>query len=315
MTVDFRGLFRERPLHQSRVAIGAYRAFRQAAATVGVDVVLRTFYSPIPRLDQLAADAFDRESELPGVAWDIDAQLVFMRDRLSKHMREFCPGATAPEGLPVYVTENPSYPPLDAKVHYGMVRALRPRRVVELGSGYSTLVTAEAGRRNGAEGRPVELSVYDPFPGLVREDLAGLHALHRVPAQEIPLGVFQQLEGGDLLFVDTTHTVKLGSEVNYILLEVLPRLNAGVVVHIHDVFLPFEYPRQWMQDFGLYWNEQYLLQAFLAENDSWDVLAAVHALARLRRKALEGFLPADVVKRDGGGFWMRRVQQSYPPPA
>jgi Methyltransferase domain len=305
--LDFKGLFRERPLHESQVAIRAYRVLRAAAAKVGLDVLLRTFYSPVPRLDQLPPGTFDRVSDLPGLRWDLDAQLRFLAERLEPCAAEFRPPAVAPEGSNRYATDNPSYSLLDATVHYGMIRALRPKRVVELGSGHSTLVTLEAARANESEGHPLALNVYDPFPSVVGDDLPGLDALHRTPAQEVPLAVFEGLEDGDVLFVDTTHTVKIGSEVNFVLLEVLPRLRSGVTVHIHDVFLPFEYPRRWMEDFALYWNEQYLLQAFLAHNERWVVLAAVHALSRMRRAELEGVLPAEAARQDGGGFWMRRA--------
>jgi hypothetical protein len=304
----FEGLFRERPLHESRVVILAYRVLRTIGAKAGLDVLLRTFYSPVPHLDELPPGVFDRVSELPGLRWDLDAQVGFVRETVSRRANEFHPPLTSPSGSSQYAIENPSYSLLDATVHYGMIRALRPRRVVELGSGHSTLVTAQAGRLNEAEGCPLTLEVHDPFPNVVTPDLPGLRALHRTPAQDIPMKVFETLGNGDVLFVDTTHTVKIGSEVNYVLLEVMPRLRPGVVVHLHDVYLPFEYPRSWMEDFALYWNEQYLLHAFLAHNESWDVLVAVQALKRLRPAELGESLPPAVVKQDGAGFWMRRAR-------
>jgi hypothetical protein len=304
----FGGLFRERSLYESRAVIRAYRGLRRIAARAGLDVLLRTFYSPVPHLDDLRPDAFERVSELPGVRWDLDAQLHFLRDMVSIGAKEFRPPPASAPGSDRYAADNPSYGILDATVHYGLIRSLKPRRVVELGSGHSTLVTAEAGGLNGAEGSPLTLDVYDPFPGVVREGLPGLHALHRTPAQEVPLRVFEALEEGDVLFVDTTHTVKIGSEVNFVLLEVLPRLRVGVVVHFHDIYLPFEYPRSCMEDFALYWNEQYLLQAFLAHNQSWDVLLAVQALSRLRRSELAASLSPEAVAQDGAGFWMRRAR-------
>ena len=307
--MDFGRLFRRRPPHESAVAIKAYRGLRVAAAKIGLDLVLRTFYSPVPHLDELPPDIFDRVSQLPGVAWSLDDQLRFLDERLSGVLAEFQPGASPAEGADRYRSENPSYSLLDATVHYGMVRALHPRRVVELGSGHSTLVTIEAADRNAAEGAPLSLSVFDPFPSVVRADLPGVDRLQRTPAQDVPLAIFEELDDGDILFVDTTHTVKIGSEVNFVVLEVLPRLRPGVVVHIHDVFLPFEYPRSWIEDLGLSWNEQYLLQAFLAHNEDWRVLAAVNALRRLRRIELEGILPPEAVRTAGGSFWMRRLRE------
>jgi hypothetical protein len=134
---------------------------------------------------------------------------------------------SAPEGSHAYAIDNPSNSLLDATLGYSLIRWLRPRQVVELGSGHSTLVTAEAGLRNEADGSPFKLEVYDPFPSVVSDDLPGLTALHRTAAQEVPLSVFAGLGPRDVLFVDTTHTVKVGSEVNYLILEVLPGFGAG----------------------------------------------------------------------------------------
>jgi hypothetical protein len=304
----FGGLFRERPLHESKIAIRAYQGLRTVAAKAGLDLVLRTFYSPVPHLDELPPDAFDRTTELVGIDFDLEAQLRFVADELSGPAAEFSPPASPSQGAAGYAIDNPSYSLLDATVAYAMVRRLRPGRVVELGSGHSTLVTAQAARQNSAEGSPLTLDVYDPYPSVVDEGLPGLNRLERCPAQDVPLEVFATLADGDLLFVDTTHTVKISSDVNFIVLEVLPRLRPGVVVHFHDVFLPFEYPRPWMEDFALYWNEQYLLQAFLAHNESWEVLVGVQALRRLRRAQLEAALSPAVLAHNGSGLWLRRAR-------
>jgi hypothetical protein len=105
-------------------------------------------------------------------------------------------------------------------------------------------------------------------------------AISAVAAQDVPLEVFTQLERGDVLFVDTTHTVKAGSDVNRIVLDILPRLAPGVLVHIHDIFLPYEYPKAWLTSKRRFWSEQYLVQAFLTLNDQWAVRCASYALAR-----------------------------------
>jgi hypothetical protein len=190
---------------------------------------------------------------------------------------------------------------------YAMIRTAKPKRIVELGSGHSTLVTARAARRNASEGDAPTLEVFDPFPSVVTDDLPGLTRLERIGAQQVPLEVFETLEAGDVLFVDTTHTVKVGSDVNFIVLEVLPRLREGVYVHLHDIFLPYEYPQQWMEDYGLYWTEQYLVHAFLIYNSGFEILAAMHALQRDRRDAMAELLPPAVADWPGGAFWMRRA--------
>ncbi|MEA2383973.1 MAG: hypothetical protein QOH72_3944 [Solirubrobacteraceae bacterium] len=303
--MKFGGLFRERNFYQSRAAKSAYRGLRRGFAKVGLDVVMKTFYSPIPDLAQLPAGTFTRRSELPGTGWDLDRQLEFVRS-LREPLAEFRTVVNG-SGDPWQYAPNLSYTEADASMLYAMIRTAKPKRIVELGSGHSTLVTARAARRNASEGDAPTLEVFDPFPSVVTDDLPGLTRLERIGAQHVPLEVFETLEPGDVLFVDTTHTVKVGSDVNFIVLEVLPRLREGVYVHLHDIFLPYEYPQQWMEDYGLYWTEQYLVHAFLIYNSGFEVLAAMHALQRDRRDAMAELLLPAVADWPGGAFWMRRA--------
>ena len=303
----FGGFFRERALYTRPWAIRLYRNLRRAASAAGFHLVLKTFYSPIPSLEELPPGTLERVSPLSGVRFDLDAQLAWVRDEIAARMAEFRPSPAGAGGPHDYTEGTESYGILDAAVLYGTLRRLRPQRVIELGSGASTLVIAQAARENERDGAPLRLAAFDPFPNVVSETLPGLAELNRRRAQDIPIEVFEELADGDVLFVDTTHTVKLGSDVNFIVLDVLPRLAPGVVVHFHDIFLPYEYPRTWLEDFGLYWTEQYLLQAFLTHNPVWDIVCAVGALARDRREQLAGVVPAGVPVTGGGAFWIRRT--------
>lgn len=305
--MDFGGYFRERKFYESPVAVAAYRGMRRALAGAGFDVVLKTFYSPIPDLKGLPRGFFEDPVPLPGIDLALDRQLSLVDEQLSGLMGEFQPSDSPDPGPHRYTTANPSYSRLDATFLYAMVRHLRPRRTIELGSGYSTLVTAEAGRRNANEGFPLSLEVYDPYAAVVDASLPGLDALHSVAVQQVPTATFEALEAGDVLFVDTTHTVKANSDVNYIVLQVLPRLKPGVVVHIHDIFLPFEYPRDFADKYGLYWNEQYLVQGFLAMNPGYEVVLSGSALTRLRTADFCARVPAGVPAEGSGAFWIRRT--------
>jgi methyltransferase family protein len=294
------GNLRLTDLHRSGAAVSAYAVGRSLLSRLGLQVVVKSFYSPIPDLKTLPADTWERRSELLGVNFDLERQLELLRE-LEPYLREFDPPRSeiAPH---TYYRENPSYGPGDADLLYAMIRHFRPDRIVELGSGFTTLVLGEAVRRNGAG----ELRVFDPFPGVASADTPGVTELQLVPAQEVPLGVFTDLRSGDFLIVDTTHTVKVGGDVNRIVLDILPRLRRGVIVHFHDIFLPYEYPREWLERFGLFWSEQYLLQAFLALNRDYEVLCALHALFREHRDLVCELIPA---LRDGGApaaFWIRR---------
>lgn len=304
--MDLGARIRESKLYERRAAITAYRWLRRLAGRVGVDFLVRTFYSPIPALDQLPSDIFDRRASLTGVTWDTAEQLNFLKADLGAFVAEF---AAQPESIAhPYTTRNPSYGVLDAAVLYAMVRATRPARVLELGSGFSSMVMASAVRHNAQHGSPGSLSVKDPFANQVLDRLPGVAHLERVTAQNVPLDEFESLRANDILFIDTTHTVKLGSDVNYIVLEVLPRLAVGVIVHIHDIFIPYEYPRAWPEDFALYWNEQYLVHAFLAMNPSYRVLLGLGGLCRGERDSLAKAVP-DLAAYDASGLWIRRVER------
>jgi hypothetical protein len=263
---------------------------------------LKSFYSPIPDLKALPKETWERKSDLAGIRFDRGAQLEFL-EGFRGQLAEFDPPSGGPHA---YDPANPSYGPADATVLYAIVRGMRPQRIVELGSGASTLVAAQACRANGLDGAPVDYRAYDPYPGVVRPDLPGLTELSPTRAEELPAEVFANLGEHDLLVVDTTHTVKTGGDVNHIVLDVLPRLRRGVLVHFHDVFLPWEYPRTWAEDFGLYWAEQYLLQAFLSLNDEFEVACALYALSREEPERLRELVPAAHEQEAPGAFWIRR---------
>jgi hypothetical protein len=295
-------MIRSRRLWRSSAAVKAYALARRAADRVGVQLVLKTYYSPIPDLASMPESVWVEADPLRGVELDLDTQVQHMRERLASRIAEF---DEARRGSLGYDELNPSYPLPDARLLYAIVRDLRPASIVELGSGQTSRVIAAACAANAADGVESRFEAYDPFPIAVDETLAGLGALHRTPAQEVPESVFEQLGAGDILFVDTTHTVKLGSDVNRIVLRILPLLAAGTIVHFHDICLPYEYPRYLYDDYALYWAEQYLLQAFLSMNDSFEVMYATGALCKDRRSDAVA-LGLAAGSESGSSFWIRR---------
>jgi hypothetical protein len=293
---------RSRKLWSSKLAVRGYSLARRVAERAGLQLVLKTFYSPIPDLSSLPESVWVDADPLRGIELDLDSQVERLRASLAVHIAEF--DRAMGQGIG-YVASNASYPLPDARLLYAIVREGRPARIVELGSGQTTRVIAAACAANAAAGAKSRYEAYDPFPVGMEDPLPGLRALHRVPAQEVPEDVFQRLGAGDVLFVDTTHTVKIGSDVNHIILRILPLLAPGVIVHFHDICLPYEYPRYLLEDYALYWAEQYLLQAFLSMNPSFEVLYATDALCRDRRPEIEqtGLAAAG---ESGSSFWIRR---------
>ena len=277
--------------------VRAFKALRAAAGRAGLQVVPKNYYSPIPDLDALSPAVFDRRSDLRGIHFDLDEQLAWIEENLAAAMREF--------SAPADAVDNASYGRVGADLLHGVVRGLKPRRIVELGSGHSTLFMAAAAERNRADGVDTELRTFDPFPTVAQPGLPGLASLEPVRAQDVPLEVFTGLAAGDVLFVDTTHTVKVDSDVNRIVLDVLPALAPEVLVHVHDIFLPYEYPRHWHEDSGFHWAEQYLLQAYLAGNPGVQVLAATYALCRERPDAIARLAPTWQPGAEASAFWFR----------
>jgi predicted O-methyltransferase YrrM len=268
----------------------AVRATAGAAGRLGLDVVPRGVYSPLATVPPEGDPAWRRALDLPGLQLDLDAQLAFVRDALAEPAAAFA----VP---PPFRLDNPFYSHGDAELLFAMLRWTAPVRVLELGSGWSTHVARAAAPE-------ADIVAVDPEP---QAQLPAGVRHERTDANDLPFDRFMALEAGDVLFVDTSHVVRRGGEVNRIVLGVLPRLRPGVLVHFHDVFLPYDYPRLFFV-FGGHFTEQYLLAALLEGNGDWDVVLAAHALHRERRADLVAAIPA---LRDPGpvgpsAFWLRR---------
>lgn len=191
----------------------------------------------------------------------------------------------------------------DAAVLRAVLLRERPRRVVEVGSGHSTALMLDVVDEALPETR---LTSIEPYPARLRSrlrdgDSARLEIIEK-PVQDVPITLFEErLGAGDLLFIDSTHVSKAASDVNYLFLDVLPRLPVGALVHIHDIFWPFEYPQSWLDD-GRYWNENYLLHAFLLHNHEWEVLLLSSWVWKEHRERV----PAALQGHEPGSVWLRR---------
>jgi len=269
------------------------------------------FYQPIPDTQTLPEALWDRPSELVGIDMNDSGQLDLLRRHFPKFRDEY-------EQIPIksngdgFHLNNTLFGGTDALVAYCMVRQFQPRLIIEIGSGLSSLLLAEAALRNDGSA----LICIEPFPRkFVRKGFPGLQSLIEKKVQDIDLEFFSRLDSRDFLFIDSCHTVKIGGDVNYLFLEVLPRLKPGVIVHVHDIFLPFEYRRDWVMDDFRFWSEQYLLQSFLTFNSECEVLMANYYLARRYQEDLKAAFPIlenlktvrpNSGRWDGGSFWMRR---------
>lgn len=267
----------------------------------------RNYSSPIPDLERLDPRLWRRPHPLPGVDFDLEGQFRFLEGELAPIVAEF--GAELAAGrVQGFDPENRMYGPGDAEVLFAMLRHLKPATVIEVGSGHSTLIAAAALRRNHDEGRPGRLVALDPAPRLPFSAEVSSMVDHRAERiEEAPAELFDSLEAGDALFVDSSHVARLGGDVTRIVLDILPRLGQGVHVHFHDVFLPWEYPRRLAEREDKFWTEQYLLHAFLIGNRSYEVALALHALTRADRQRTAAVIPSLAGDAAPGAFWLRRI--------
>jgi hypothetical protein len=232
-----------------------------------------------------------------GLDWNAAAVDAF----LAGPLRRFVPECVS---LPGYDPDNPFFGFADAAVAYAFVRERRPPVVVEVGSGNSSRVIRAALDRNGA-GRLLSI---DPEP---RTAVAGVCHEHRAePVQKVPVEWFRDLPAGALLFIDSSHRAGTGSDVNHLFLEVLPSLRPGVLVHVHDIYLPDDYPVEWNVDRGFLYSEQYLLHALLCFSSGFRILWPGRWVLDHRRDELARVLGE---REDLGrhcSFWLERVEES-----
>lgn len=240
----------------------------------GPDCAPGHWASPIPAVDDIrrrAGEIYRADSkEVPAVDLNEAGQLSLL-DRLLGELAGNPLVARQP-GLR-YQASNDWFPLPDAAVLYALLQFERPRRVIEVGSGHSSAVMLDADQH--ALGGQLEFTFIEPFPerldGLLRAEDRRRVTILRQPVQEVGLEVFASLAAHDMLFIDSSHVSKIGSDVNHLVFRVLPALAPGVVVHFHDVYFPFEYPPEWLE-MGRYWNEAYLLRAFLEYNGAFEML-------------------------------------------
>jgi hypothetical protein len=255
------------------------------------------FYEPIPDTQSLPETLWSQPSELVGIDMNDSIQLELLRSHFTKLRDEY-------SNLPIEPPPGQKRPfrGVDALVAYCMIRHFQPELIAEVGSGWSSLVLGQVAAKN----KNSALICIDPFPSdVLRKGFPGLRSLIKKKIQDIDLEFFSQLASGDVLFIDSSHTVKIGGDVNYLFLEVLPRLRPGVIVHVHDIFLPFEYRRDWVLDEFRFWTEQYILQAFLTFNSEFEVLLANSYLNHYHQQELKTAFPG-LSSWAGGSFWMRR---------
>lgn len=293
------------------------KIFKAVAMTgVGPDVCLKNgflpvrihYYQPIPDLDDLEQRrVWDKQSALAGIDFRPEQQVQLLRDLGARYGDECNWPANPTHNLLEFYTENGTFSFGCAASLHTIIRNYRPAKIIEIGSGNSSKVISAALLHNTAD-----YTIIDPYPKAETENLPGVSRVIKERVEITDIKRFQELGPNDILFIDSGHTVRTGSDVNFLYLDVLPRLSSGVIVHIHDIGLPYEYPKVYFTNpaFRVFWTEAYLLQAFLCLNPRFEIMLAMNYLMTNRldefRQAFLHYDPA-IHKATSGSFWMRRV--------
>ena len=301
-----------RMLKASGLFTGYFANWRWAvfdeAQRAGLHILPVHYYSPVPdtahlTLDDQAPVYFAAEPETLQAATDDLQDLV---DRFGERFDEIAarPSYADSEQITQFRFGKAPYRSLEAELLYGLIRARKPSQIIEIGSGHTTLLMAEAIRAE-EDYAPVFECIEPYRPDYLKTLPPEVTRFNDTPLQSVPLDRFRNLQAGDILFIDSSHVVSYGSDVVYEMSVILPRLAPGVLVHFHDIFLPYEYPTDWMTDAKLFWNEQYMLSAMLQDNARYKVRFPLHQLYRERREDMQRMFPllAEPYHRPGA-YWI-----------
>ncbi|WP_433812667.1 class I SAM-dependent methyltransferase [Flavobacterium johnsoniae] len=266
------------------------------------------FYSPIVSIENIKKREFEiwKNVENDGIA-GINLRTEEQKSLIRKFVQyyEEIPFKPEKQNKFRYYFENDYYSYTDSIILYSFIRHFKPKRIIEIGSGFSSAVMLDT--NEFFFNNEIDLTFIDPYAErllslITQEDLKRVKLIES-DVQLIPLDVFKELQSGDILFVDSTHVTKTGSDVNYILFEILPTLNSGVLIHFHDIFYPFEYPKEWVYK-GYSWNEDYILKAFLMYNDKFEIKSFSEYLHKHHKEVFEK-LPLSYLNF-GGNLWIEK---------
>lgn len=271
------------------------------------------FYSPVVDPDELSKrrdELWPARPEVLGIDFNDASHLRILGETFPHYIGDYRYEERAPSAdqeLDRFYTQNSQFSWLDSRSLFVLLREWRPRRIVEVGSGYSSLLMADVNRRFLDD--RCEITCIEPYPRpfLIR-GIPGLRRVIQEKVQAVPLSVFDELEAGDILFIDSSHVAKTGSDVNHLFFKVLPRLAAGVRVHVHDIFLPHDYPPDWVLGENRSWNEQYIVRALLMYSTAFRVVfGCSYAVHRFPDELSRALALPDGRVFGGGSIWLERM--------
>ena len=243
--------------------------------------------------------------EVPGIELNEECQLELFR-QFETYYRDIPFKKAKNTGR--YFYENGFYLYSDAIFLYSVMRHFHPKRIIEIGAGFSSAAMLDAADSLGFQ--DMRFTFIEPYPDRIKsllrkEDYRRCDVIEK-NIQNVDTGIYDELSENDILFVDSSHVSKTGSDVNKILFEILPKISKGVLIHFHDIFFPFEYPKPWVLDWNAFgWNENYILRAFLMYNRNFEIVFFNTFLEHFYKERFSATMP-DCLKQPGGSIWIRK---------
>jgi len=287
-----------------RVGVKKFPSCKRALLQVGVFPIRNHYYEPLFDGRQLRHKLSEKRC-LPGIDWNVDAQLAILESfstaqELRKFTNQHFDGKT-------FYFGNGAFESGDAEYLYNIIRLKKPKCIIEVGSGYSTLMAIHAIGQNKEEdpGYACEHICIEPYerPWLETLNVTVL----RSKVEEVDKSVFSKLGANDLLFIDSSHMIRPQGDVLFEFLELFHILKTGVIVHLHDIFSPADYPDVWVLGDVHFWNEQYLLEAFLSCNKQWAIIGALNLLHHEHYEAFKETCPFLDASREPGSFYIQKI--------
>lgn len=267
------------------------------------------FYSPIPSLEEIRGDESRIFGSVPRNILGIDlheAEQLKLLEDFAQYYVEMPFQSQKTEELRYYF-DNPAYSYSDAIFLYCMIRHLKPKRIIEIGSGFSSCVSLDTNEL--FFDNSIETTFIEPYPDLlmsiIKDKDKNMTRIIPHRLQDVNLSEFETLEANDILFIDSTHVSKINSDVNRVFFDILPSLSPGIHIHFHDIFFPFEYPKEWVYE-GRAWNEAYMLRTFLQYNSTFRVELMNTFMERYHEPFFRERMPL-CLNNAGGSIWIRKV--------
>lgn len=276
---------------------------------VGIYPIRDHYYEPMYNYKKHLQHSLRDERSLPGIDLNEAGQINWLEQ--FDYAAELASFPLNPSADRLFYYKNPNFSEGDAECLYSLIRLKKPRRIIEIGSGFSTMMAREAIEQNQREDAAYTCRhiCIEPYEMQWLDAVDGIEVI-RQKVEQMDTSLFRQLEADDMLFIDSSHVIRPQSDVLTEYLEILPILSKGVLIHIHDIFTPYDYLDQWLLDEVKLWNEQYLLEAFLSCNPQFEIILALNFLSHRHPARLEAKFPmmrGQVEKIEPGSFWIRKV--------